>query len=98
MSELPPDITKILEFLATMAAGYNNHLKWNEQACLKADLMNVPERWRGVAVADIAGRCRSLDMREQDVFLISDLVRRAQSGRRLIAQKTYRDFRFPRDP
>ena len=28
------------------AQGYGNHLKWNEEAKLKADLMNVKSRWR----------------------------------------------------
>ena len=94
MNGLPKDVVSILEYLAMMAAGYDNHLKWNEEAKLKADLMNTPERWRGVAVGDIATRCRALGMREDDVDLITDLVRRAQAGRRLIAEKSYRDFRF----
>ena len=32
-----------------MARGYGNHLKWNEVAKLKADLMNVRHRWLGVS-------------------------------------------------
>lgn len=42
--ELPQGISEILEYLAAMARGYDNHLKWNELAKLKADLMNVSHR------------------------------------------------------
>jgi hypothetical protein len=91
---LSTGISEILEYLAGMARGYDNNLKWNEVAKLKADLMNVPARWRGVSVSEVAGRCRALGMREEDVATIGDLVRKAQEGRRLVPQKTYRDFRF----
>jgi hypothetical protein len=91
---LPPGISEILEYLAQMARGYDNQLKWNEVAKLKADLMNVPGRWRGVSVSEIADSCRTLGMREEDAAMVVDLVRKAQEGRRLVPQKTYRDFRF----
>jgi len=80
--------------LATAAQGYNNHLKWNEEAKLKGDLMNAKSRWRSVPVTDIRDRCRALGMREEDVTLIADLVTKAQAGRRLVPQSSYRDFRF----
>jgi hypothetical protein len=51
MAELPNGIDGILEYLAEMASGYGNHLKWNEVAKLKADLMNVRHRWLGVSVS-----------------------------------------------
>jgi len=41
--------THRLAYLAQMARGYDNHLKWNEVAKLKADLMNVRHRWLGVS-------------------------------------------------
>jgi hypothetical protein len=91
---LPPGISEILQYLAQSARGYGNHLKWNEVAKLKADLMNVPARWRGVSVSEIADGCRALGMREEDVVVVADLVRKAQEGRRLVPQKTYRDYRF----
>jgi hypothetical protein len=56
--------------------------------------MNVPGRWRGVSVSEIADSCRMLGMREEDAATVADLVRKAQEGRRLVPQKTYRDFRF----
>jgi hypothetical protein len=90
---LPPGISGILEYLAQMASGYDNHLKWNEVAKLKADLMNVPARWRGVSVSEIADSCRALGMRDEDVTTVAELVRKAQEGHRLVPQKTYRDYR-----
>jgi hypothetical protein len=92
--DLPQGISEILQYLAQMARGYDNHLKWNEVAKLKADLMNVRTRWLGVSVAQIAGHCRALGMREEDVTIVASLVKKAQEGRRLVPQKTYRDFRF----
>lgn len=97
MSELPNGIDDILDHLAEMAAGYGNHLKWNEVAKLKADLMNVRHRWLGVSVQTITTRCLELGMREEDVQEIKELVVKAQSGRKLIPQKSYRDFRFRPD-
>jgi hypothetical protein len=85
---------KKAQYLAQMARGYDNRLKWNEVAKLKADLMNVRVRWLGVSVAEIAERCRTLGMREEDVAEVASLVKKAQEGRRLVPQKTYRDFRF----
>jgi hypothetical protein len=91
---LPPGISEILQYLAQMARGYDNHLKWNEVAKLKADLMNVPARWRGVSVSEIADGCRTLGMLEEDAATVADVVRKAQEGRRLVPQKRYRDYRF----
>ena len=45
---MPNGIPEILAYLAQTAAGYNNHLKWNEVAKLKADLMNARRRWVGM--------------------------------------------------
>jgi hypothetical protein len=92
--DLPQGISEILQYLAAMARGYDNHLKWNEVGKLKADLMNVSHRWIGVPVSQITARCRTLGMRDEDVTVIASLVRKAQEGRRLAPQKTYRDFRF----
>ena len=76
--DLPNGIPEILQYLAQMARGYDNHLKWNEVAKLKADLMNVPTRWLEVSVSEIADRCRTLGMRDEDVATVVDLVKRAQ--------------------
>jgi hypothetical protein len=57
-------------------------------------LLNVRARWLGVSVSEIADRCRALGMRDEDVAEVTDLVKKAQEGRRLVPQRTYRDFRF----
>ena len=92
--ELPADIIAILEGLARWACGYNNHLKWNEEAKLKADLMHNRRRWQGFPVSAITVKRVALGMRDVDVALITDLVRRTQEGRRLVAHRSYRDFSF----
>lgn len=97
MTNLPNGIDGVLEYLAEMAAGYGNHLKWNEVAMLKADLMNARQRWINVPVETISERCLALGMRQEDVNEIKDLVTKAQVGRRLVPQKSYRDHKFPFD-
>ena len=92
--DLPNGIPKILQHLALSAAAYDNPLKWNEVAMLKADLMNVRHRWIGVSAREIGARCRSLGMREEDVQQIVSLVTKSQAGKRLIPQATYRKFSF----
>ena len=93
-NDLPNGISQILQYLAQMARGYDNRLKWNEVAKLKADLMNVRARWLGVPVSEIADYCRALGMRAEDVTEIAALVKKTQDGHRLVPQKTYRGFRF----
>jgi hypothetical protein len=92
--DLPPTIAGIVEFLAMMAKGYNNHLKWNEQDMFKADLMNVRHRWRSVDIAAFRSKCLSEGMRTEDTQLLVDWLAKAQSGRRLIPSKSYRGFAF----
>lgn len=56
--------------------------------------MNARARWMGVSVSEIAHRCRTLGIRDEDVTEVASLVQKAQAGRRLVPQKTYRNFRF----
>lgn len=92
--QLPTDIVEILEFLAMMAKGYDNHLKWNEEAKLKADLMHNRRYWVGFTSAAVRDKCRALGMTFEDATLIEDLVSRAQAGRRLVPDRSYRDSTF----
>lgn len=91
---LPPSVASIAEYLAMMAKGYDNHLKWNEQAMFKADLMNLRHRWLRVDVAAFRKKCLDEGMRVEDVTELVDWLRKAQDGRRLVPQKSYRDFKF----
>lgn len=93
-NELPPDIVEILELLAQMAKGYDNHLKWNEQARLKADLMNNRRYWLGFSPDAVQDKALALGMRPDDAGLIRDFVSRAQQGRRLVPDRSYRDAKF----
>lgn len=94
---LPSDIVKILNFLASAAQGYDNHLKWNEEARLKADLMRNRRYWTGFPPSAVRAKCLELGMRDEDAALITDLVTRAQAGRRLIPQRSYKDSTFHHD-
>lgn len=91
---VPEDIEHILSYLADMAAAYSTGLKWNEEAKLKADLMNNPVRWRNVSAQAVSQRLLSLGMSPEDTRTLTDFVKRAQAGKRLVPQKTYRDFKF----
>lgn len=64
---LPPSVASIAEYLAMMAKGYNNHLKWNEQAKFKADLMNARHRWLSVNPDVFAVKLRAEGMRTEDI-------------------------------
>lgn len=63
---LPNGIAEVLDYLAMMARGYDNHLKWNEVANLKGDLMNERDSWTCVPVDLISVRCLELGMRPDD--------------------------------
>ncbi|MEI3866630.1 hypothetical protein V6S02_05975 [Microbacterium sp. CCNWLW134] len=91
---LPNGVDKILEYLAMMAQGYDNHLKWNEQAKLKADMMNVPDRWRVIDPAEFRAQALALGMRTEDADEITDYLKRRLQGRRLVPTRSYRDFKF----
>lgn len=96
--ELPPDVAGIAEHLAAWARGYNNHLKWDEQAKFKADLINARSRWRGVSPTSLAAKLRHEGMREEDVKELIDCLTRAQAGRRLVPHRSYRSFVFNPPP
>lgn len=91
---LPPSVAKIAEHLARMARGYSNRLKWNEQAMFKADLMNERRRWYSVELVAFSTKLRREGMREEDIERLVESLSRAQAGKRLIPQRSYRAFRF----
>lgn len=91
---LPNGIDGILEYVASMAAGYDSGLKWNEEDKLRADMMNRPERWRNVTVEQVRAKCRALGMRPNDVDTICGYVQRRKDGKRFNVQSSYRNFQF----
>lgn len=96
---LPPGLDAIMDYIGQAAATYG-HLKWNEVAKLKADMMNVRARWLAVSPIALEAKCLAIGLREPDTATVLDLLRRMQQGRRLVPAKSYRDFRFqqPVDP
>ena len=80
-SDLPDDIKKIVKSLAGWARGYNNRLKWNEEAKL-SDMMEVPERWtpERAPVDAVKAACLEAGMTEQDTKTIVDFLRKRQAG------------------
>ncbi|WP_020101071.1 hypothetical protein [Mycobacterium sp. 360MFTsu5.1] len=99
-SQLPDDVEQIIEHLARWAKGYRNRLKWNEEAKFKSDLMEVRDRWSADRVPAPAfhDRCIAHGMTKDDADTLTGHLKKAQAGRRLIPQHSYRGFRFSPDP
>ena len=93
--KLPNGVDELIEFLAGKARGYGNHLKWNEKACLKADMMNVPDRWLMVTPDQLRDRALLAGMRPEDADEMADYLKRRKAGRRLVPARRYRPWRFP---
>lgn len=91
---LPKGVDGILEHIAAMTAGYLSGLKWNEEAKLKADMMNRPERWAAVTVDQVRAKCRALGMRPDDVDTVAGFLQRRKEGRRFNVRSSYRTFHF----
>lgn len=97
MGDLPRDVESIFEYLQVRIEGYG-YLKWNEEAMMKADMMNVRHRWIGVNRQAFARRCRDVGMTPKETAKMVDYLKRTQEGRRLVPQQGYRDFRFNSEP
>ncbi|WP_125612465.1 hypothetical protein [Specibacter cremeus] len=91
---LPNGVEGILDYVASMAAGYSSGLKWNEEDKLKADMMNRPDRWVPITVEQVRAKCRELGMRPNDIDTIAGYLQRRKDGRRFNVRSSYRDFQF----
>ena len=91
---LPPSVARIAEHLAQWPKGYDNHLKWNEKAKFKADLMNARRRWGAVKPEAFAAKLRKERMRGEDLPELIDWLKKTQAGRRLVPQSGYRGHDF----
>ncbi|MFK4759754.1 hypothetical protein ACI3KS_02345 [Microbacterium sp. ZW T5_45] len=91
---LPNGVEGILEYVASMAAGYSSGLKWNEEDKLRADMMNCPERWTPITVEQVRAKCRELGMRPKDADTVAGFLQRRKDGRRFNVRSSYKDFRF----
>jgi len=97
--QVPADIMKIAEFLARNAKMSGGAMKWNEEAKFKASLMNERDRWARSRVTPemFEAQCREVGLPEDDVATVGDFLRKAQSGRRLVAHKSYQEWTFGYD-
>ncbi|MBG9319436.1 hypothetical protein I4J37_06580 [Corynebacterium belfantii] len=91
---LPNGVEEILENIALWAAGYSGGLKWNEEDKFKADMMNRPQRWSSVTVAQVRAKCRELGMRPNDVDTVAKLLQRRKDGHSFRVTGTYKDYYF----
>lgn len=91
---VPEDIQRILEYLAAMAKGYGNSMKWDEEAKLKSDLMRNWQYWKPVSVEAIRIRCGELGMSLKDIRTITDMIQKRRDGRKLVPDAAYKDFEF----
>jgi hypothetical protein len=94
LQPLPEDVAQILEDISFCAAGYDSGLKWNEEDKLKADMMNSPNRWARVTVEQVRAKCRSLNMRPNDVDKVVGYLQRRKDGGRFNVRSSYKGFRF----
>lgn len=59
---LPPGVARIMDLVGEKARAYG-HLKWNERAMLKSDMVRVRRRWRPVSPTALRAKCEQMGMR-----------------------------------
>ncbi len=97
-SQLPVDVEEIMDYIGE-AAKMSGYLKWNEEAKLKADMMNVRHRWVSrVSEEALRRKCRAVDLTDEETTKILEYLRKTQEGRRLVPHRAYRTFRFNQEP
>lgn len=95
LGKLPNGISDILSYLAGMADGYSQGMKWNEVDQLKSDLMECPKRWEAVTPKEVRQECLHLNMKLADVDQITELVTRRKQGRTFnLSKSSYKGFKF----
>jgi Na+/pantothenate symporter len=94
-SDVPGDIDKILDFIGGKARAYN-YLKWNEQAMLKADMMNVPARWISARISPdrLQRKAVAVGLTAEEAAEVADWLRKRQAGRKLVPRSQYRTWKF----
>jgi hypothetical protein len=95
-SDLPTDIVKIAEFLARNAKLSGGAMKWNEEAMIKASMMNEPMRWVSDRVSPQAfeSACREAGLPADDAATVGEFLRKVHAGKRLVPNGQYRSFEF----
>lgn len=68
-------------------------MKWNEVAKLKSDMMQVHARWgpHRVPADALRAKCREAGLSAEDTDTVTELLGKAQAGRRVVSERSYRD-------
>jgi hypothetical protein len=96
----PADVNEISELISQWVKLSGGHFSWVEQSKVKADMMNVPTRWRASRVTPSAlrERCQAVGLSAADAAKIADWLGWVQAGRRLVPHRSYRAFHFMQEP
>jgi hypothetical protein len=87
---------KIAEFLARNAELSGDAMKWNEEAKIKASMMNEPAWWVSARVSPQAfeSACREAGLQADDAATVGEFLWKVPGGRRLVPNIQYRDVEF----
>ncbi|MBF6227130.1 hypothetical protein IU470_18715 [Nocardia abscessus] len=87
---------KIAEFLARNAKLSGGAMKWNEEAKIKASMMNEPTRWVSDRVSPQAfeSACHEAGLPADDAATVGEFLRKVHGGGRLVPNSQYRNFQF----
>ena len=98
-SGLPNDIAAFIEWVGQNTSLYAGDLNYRERDRIKADMMNVPNRWKASRVTPSAleDKCRAVGLKDKDATEIAQWLRKRHAGRQL-RPRYYKDFRFWQDP
>lgn len=89
------DIKSIMDYLICSTKGYReNTLKWQEKSKLKSDLMINKQYWAGVNLDEINLYLLDNGMRKDDAVFITECIDKALRGKRLIPDRSYKNFVF----
>ncbi|MDT0495678.1 hypothetical protein RM717_34885 [Streptomyces griseus] len=93
-TQLPDDVREFLEFIGNYVKSYG-YMKHNEEAKIKADMMNVPLRWSTSRISPevLRKQCEAVGMTESESAKVADWLKRRQANRRL-RPSHYRDFKW----
>ncbi len=95
LCKLPNGISCILSYIAGIAAGYFQGMKWNEVDKFKSDLMEYPNRCQVVTPNEYKKGCLHLGMKLADAGQITELVIRMQQGKTFnLSKSSYKGFKF----
>lgn len=98
-SGLPSDVSNFIEWVGRYAESYGGNLNYRERDRIKADMMNVPARWKASRVTPdaLGDKVLAVGMKDKNAAEVAGFLRRVQDGKGL-RPKYYKDYRWPEDP